>query len=149
MSLELPYFDDIFERLERSPDSPLSPALHRHVHWGLFSSPETTDLSLPAYVTAAEAMTDRLRTPGRVVDDEKIDAMGEWTDDNTSAQSNFYGVKSAAICSSTYTRLARVYGFTALANEDVTAATMPNYPFLEGMFRDAGLPEGRKATAYL
>src|ERR1019366_4125412 len=59
VAFELPYFDAILARLELSPESPLSRALQRHVHWVFFSSPDTADNSLCSYVVAAEAMTER------------------------------------------------------------------------------------------
>jgi SAM-dependent methyltransferase len=256
-NFELPYFDEILQRLERSPQSPLSHALQRHVHWGLFSSP-TADSSLESYLVAAEAMTQRLCQAGRVrsgyrildvgcgfggtiahlneklsdcelvglniderqiararrlvqarpgntvrfvqgdacalpfednafdvvlavecifhfpsrrtffhearrvlrdagtlavsdfvVDGEKVDEMAEWTEANAELATNFYGVKSAAVCTGTYPRLARGSRFTVLADEDVTAATMPTYPGLKSMLDDVGLSDGVKGTAYL
>jgi ubiquinone/menaquinone biosynthesis C-methylase UbiE len=64
-NFELPYFDQILERLEQTPDSPLSKSLTRHVHWGLYASP-TADSSMETYLTAAETMTERLCKAGRV-----------------------------------------------------------------------------------
>jgi ubiquinone/menaquinone biosynthesis C-methylase UbiE len=258
VAFELPYFDAILARLELSPESPLSRALQRHVHWGFFSSPDTADDSLAGYVVAAEAMTERVCAAGRVrsglrildvgcgfggtiahlnehlsgcklvglniderqlararqsvhagsgnavtfvqgdacalpfgdgefdvvmavecifhfpsrrrffkearrvlrtggtlvvsdfvVDSEKVDEMTDWTEAHADAQSNFYGVKSAALVSGTYARLARGNHFSELADEDITAATMPTYPGLKNLLSDAGLTDGVKATAYL
>jgi ubiquinone/menaquinone biosynthesis C-methylase UbiE len=84
-----------------------------------------------------------------VVDGEKIDEMAEWTEANASATSNFYGVRSAALCTGTYERVARGSGFKVLADEDVTAATMPTYPGLKALLAEAGMSDGVKATAYL
>ncbi len=70
-TFELPYFDEILDRIERTPDSPLSKSLTRHVHWGLYSSP-TADSSMETYLVAAETMTERLCQAGRVRDGLRI-----------------------------------------------------------------------------
>jgi SAM-dependent methyltransferase len=255
--VELPYFDEILQRLEQTPQSSLSQALQRHVHWGLFSSP-TADSTLESYLIAAEAMTEAMCHAGRVrdglsildvgcgfggtiahlneqlsgcelvglniderqlararqsvparpgntvrfvqgdacalpfqegtfdvvlavecifhfpsrrqffsearrvlrgkgtlalsdfvVDGEKIDEMAEWTEANASLTSNFYGVKSAALCTGTYARMGRASRFAVLSDEDITAATMPTYPGLKAMLGEVGLGDGVKATRYL
>ncbi|HEY6391254.1 MAG TPA: hypothetical protein VIX89_08255, partial [Bryobacteraceae bacterium] len=66
MTFDLPYFDEIIDRLARSPDSSLSRAVQRHVHWGLFSAPYTDDDSLTGFLVAAEAMTERVCAAARV-----------------------------------------------------------------------------------
>ena len=255
LKVDLPYFDQILEVFKRSPDSSLSQAMMRHVHWGLFSAP-IAHPSPAACVAAAEAMTEKICTAARagnnlrildvgcgfggtvahlnerfsgcelvglniddrqlalarkwvrpqsgntvkfvqgdacalpfgdasfdvvtavecifhfpsrrtffnearrvlrpggtlalsdfVVDGDKIDDMAEWTE--THATNNFYGVKSAALCTGTYARLARGSGLRVLADEDITTATMPTYDGLKGMLAEAGLSDGVKATAYL
>jgi ubiquinone/menaquinone biosynthesis C-methylase UbiE len=255
--VELPYFDQILAHFETSPDSPLSQAMQRHVHWGLFSS-SAVEPTLANSLAATEAMTEKVCQAGRVanglrildvgcgfggtiahlnerlsgcrlvglniderqlararqlvharpgntvefvqgdacelpfedrsfdvvlavecifhfpsrrrffsevrrilhpggtvalsdfvVDSEKIDEMGEWTEANAASSSNFYGVKSAALCTGTYDRVARSTGFTVLSDEDVTAATMPTYPGLKTLLASAGFSDGVKATAYL
>jgi hypothetical protein len=45
--------------------------------------------------------------------------------------------------------VARGSGFKVLADEDVTAATMPTYPGLKALLAEAGMSDGVKATAYL
>jgi SAM-dependent methyltransferase len=256
-NFELPYFDEILDRIERTPDSPLSQSLTRHVHWGLYSSP-TADSSMETYLAAAETMTERLCKAGRVrdglrildvgcgfggtiaylnehlsgcelvglniderqlvrarekvharpgntvrfvegdacalsfkdetfdvvlavecifhfpsrreffrqarrvlrgagtlavsdfvVDAEKVDDMAEWTEANASLASNFYGVTSAALCTGTYARIARGTGFAVLADDDITANTMPTYPRLKAILGEAGMGEGVKATRFL
>jgi ubiquinone/menaquinone biosynthesis C-methylase UbiE len=256
-TFELPYFDAILKRLEQSPDSSLSQALTRHVHWGLFDSP-TAESSRATYVVAAEAMTERLCRAGRarsglsildvgcgfggtiahlneklsgcelvglniderqlararqsvharpgntvrfvqgdacalpfedksfdvvlavecifhfpsrreffsearrvlrgagtlavsdfVVDGDKVDEMAEWTEKNESLVSDFYGVKSAALCTGTYARIARASRFRVLSDDDITGATMPTYPCLKAMLGEVGLDEGVKATRFL
>src|SRR5579859_2244943 len=72
MAFDLPYFDQIIERLERSPDSSLSQAFQRHVHWGYFAEPETADDSLAGYVRAAQTMTERICEAGRVGGERRI-----------------------------------------------------------------------------
>src|SRR3984885_328566 len=65
MSVDLPYFDQILDQFDRSPDSQISKAMRRHVHWGFFSSP-TSDASLPSCLAAAETMTELICKAGRV-----------------------------------------------------------------------------------
>jgi ubiquinone/menaquinone biosynthesis C-methylase UbiE len=255
MNVDLPYFDQILEVFERSPDAPISKAMMRHVHWG-FYDPLIAAPSAAECVAAAEAMTVKLCSAARagnglrildvgcgfggtiahlnehysgcelvglnidqrqidlarkwviarpgntvkfvcgdacalpfadasfdvvtavecifhfpsrrtffsearrvlrpggtltlsdfVVDGDKVDEMAEWTEAH--GTNNFYGVKSAALCTGTYARVARNTGFKVLADEDITAATMPTYPGLKAMFVDAGLSDGVTATAYL
>lgn len=254
-SVDLPYFDQILEQFDRSPDSQLSKAMRRHVHWGYFSSP-TADASVASCMVAAESMTELLCKAARVgnglrildvgcgfggtiahlnehltgcelvglniderqlalaresviarpgntvrfvqgdacalpfkdgafdavlavecifhfpsrrtffsearrvlrdrgtlalsdfvVDADKIDDMAEWTEAN--ATNNFYGVKSAALCTGTYARVARGANFAVLSDVDITANTMPTYVGLKGMFNEVKLFDGVKATAYL
>jgi len=84
-----------------------------------------------------------------VVDGDKVDEMAEWTEANASLSSNFYGVKSAALCTNTYARIARTSRFKVLSDDDITAATMPTYPGLRAMLGEVGLEEGVKATRFL
>jgi ubiquinone/menaquinone biosynthesis C-methylase UbiE len=258
MTFELPYFDEIIDRLARSPDSSLSRALQRHVHWGLFSSPHTADDSLAGFLIAAEAMTERVCLAARVesglrildvgcgfggtvahlnerlsdcelvglniderqlararesvvaargntvqfvhgdacalafdegqfdvvmavecvfhfpsrkrffgearrvlreggtlvvsdfvLDSARLDELASWTEENAAAVNGFYGSATTALCADTYARLAHAHGFAMLADDDVTAATMPTYGSMKRMMLDAGLPQGVKATAYL
>jgi SAM-dependent methyltransferase len=84
-----------------------------------------------------------------VIDADKIDDMAEWTEQNAALQTNFYGVRSAALCTGTYPRLARTTGLRVVADEDITAATMPTYPVLKTLLGDAGMSDGVKATSFL
>ena len=68
MNYDLPYFDQIIERLEALPDSSLARAFERHVHWGYFASPETADDSVERYVAAAEELTRRMCDAAGVAD---------------------------------------------------------------------------------
>ena len=72
VSYDLPYFDQIIERLEALPDSSLARAFERHVHWGYFSSPETADDSVEHYVAAAEELTRRMCEAAGMRDDLTI-----------------------------------------------------------------------------
>jgi SAM-dependent methyltransferase len=82
-----------------------------------------------------------------VVNADKIDEMAEWTAANPG--NSFFGVKTAALCTGTYPRLARSTGFTVLSDEDVTAHTMPTYVGLKRMYAEARMIDGVSAAAYL
>lgn len=69
---DLPYFDQIIDSLEQSPDSELADAFRRHVHWGYFSNPNNTDDSLDSYVRAAEQLTARICAAGGATDGRRI-----------------------------------------------------------------------------
>jgi ubiquinone/menaquinone biosynthesis C-methylase UbiE len=69
---DLPYFDQIIERLDALPDSSLARTLERHVHWGYFASPETADDSPEGYAVAAEELTRRMCEVAGVADGRSI-----------------------------------------------------------------------------
>lgn len=253
-SVDLPYFDWLFEELG-SPTSRVSKAMGRHVHWGYFSS-RTADSSVSSWAAAAETMTDRVCTAGRVgdgkrildvgcgfggtigflndkltgcelvglniderqllrarelvtarpgntvrfvqgdacalpfadgtfdvvlavecifhfpsrktfftearrvlrpggtlalsdfvINGDKIDDMAEWTAANPSG--DFYGVKSAAVCTGTYPRLASRARLKVLSDEDITANTMPTYECLKKLCSESNRQDGVTATAFL
>ncbi len=257
MALTLPYFDDLIDRLERQPDSSLSQAFQRHVHWGYFSSPASADDSLASFVVAAEAMSERVCQAGRVrdglrildcgcglggtiahlnerlsgcelvglnieerqlvrarqtvkplsgntvtfvqgdacalpfpdgyfdvvmavecifhfpsrktffseakrvlrpggtlavsdfvIDADKLDALEAWTEKSGSSPGSYFGPTTRAPCTGTYERLGRARGFTMLADEDITAETMPTYHFWKRLYLDSGLPGGVQVTSY-
>jgi ubiquinone/menaquinone biosynthesis C-methylase UbiE len=57
----MPYFDEIFARLEQPGSTELVDAFGaRHVHWGYYADPSSTDDSVAGLQVAAEAMTRRL-----------------------------------------------------------------------------------------
>jgi SAM-dependent methyltransferase len=57
---DLPYFDQIIERLESEPGSVLGEAFRRHVHWGCYEDPTRADDSLVGYAAAAENLTRKI-----------------------------------------------------------------------------------------
>jgi ubiquinone/menaquinone biosynthesis C-methylase UbiE len=258
MTVELPYFDDIFERLARTGESPFTRIFQQHTHWGFFARRDDSEISDASFVAAAEAMTERvclsarvgnglrvldvgcgfggtlshlnerlsgcelvgvniderqiaqarkrvlaragnsvrfevgdacalpfadgafdvvmavecifhfpsrrtflgearrvLRPGGRltvsdfIVNADKFDEMSEWIEANPTAQGSFFGSTTAAISSSSYARLGRTKGMTLVADEDITAETLPTYPCLEGLYRKENLPEAVKTVAFL
>ncbi len=72
LQIDLPYFDQILEVVERQPSSDLAVAFRRHVHWGCFEQPERADDSLAGYVQAAESMTRRIVDATRVGDGARV-----------------------------------------------------------------------------
>jgi SAM-dependent methyltransferase len=82
-----------------------------------------------------------------VVNADKIDEMTEWMGVNPG--NDFFGAKSAAVCTGTYARLARSAGLTVLSDEDITPHTMPNYVGLKGVYSEAKREDGVAAAAYL
>jgi ubiquinone/menaquinone biosynthesis C-methylase UbiE len=71
MTVELPYFDDIFERLARSGDSSFARMIN-NVHWGYYASPGESEISDDMAVAAAEAMTARVCQSARVANGTRI-----------------------------------------------------------------------------
>jgi SAM-dependent methyltransferase len=85
-----------------------------------------------------------------VIDGDKIDQMAAWAEHNASALGGFYGSStSTSVVSTVYADLAGSEGFTVISDTDITAATMPTYPFLKRLYRDAGRQDGVKATAFI
>jgi cyclopropane fatty-acyl-phospholipid synthase-like methyltransferase len=72
LEIDLPYFDQILEHLNRDPDSELAAAFERHVHWGCFERPGSADDSLEGYVAAAEALTRRVVEACGIHDGQRI-----------------------------------------------------------------------------
>jgi SAM-dependent methyltransferase len=69
---QLPYFDQIIDKLDNEPDSTVALAFRRHYHWGYFDTPEAADDSLDRYLVAAEAMTERVCDAAGVADGQRI-----------------------------------------------------------------------------
>ena len=73
-----------------------------------------------------------------------------WTLANQLPKSRFYGgANIAPLTSSGYARLGRTTDFACRGDEDITANTLPTYPSMCRLYREAGLPDGERATAYL
>jgi ubiquinone/menaquinone biosynthesis C-methylase UbiE len=66
MTVELPYFDDLFARLAQAPDSHITRVFQRHLHWGFFANPTEAELSDEAFLVGAEAMTERVCQSARM-----------------------------------------------------------------------------------
>jgi ubiquinone/menaquinone biosynthesis C-methylase UbiE len=71
MTVALPYFDDIFERLARSGDSSYARMIH-NVHWGYYTGPDESEISDDMALAAAEAMTARVCLSARVANGKRI-----------------------------------------------------------------------------
>lgn len=254
----LPYFDQIRGHLELHEDSPLAEAFGRHVHWGYFEDPATTDDSLVTYVEAAEELVRRICRAGRVetadavldvgcgfggavaflnetlagrqlvgldidpaqlararelvepragntvhfvegdacelpFEDDHFDvilavecifhfrsrkaflkeaartlraggrlaisdfvlapgALGAcvaWARSGSVPESTFYGTNKAPVTSAAYQRVARAAGIPVLIDDDITPNTLPTYAAMRRLYREAGLPDGVRATDYL
>jgi SAM-dependent methyltransferase len=84
-----------------------------------------------------------------VIDEEKLEEMNAWMSHNALAQGTYFGSTTAAVTTSVYADLARSEGFAPIADVDITTATMPTYPWLKRLYREAGLTEGVKTCVFL
>ena len=84
-----------------------------------------------------------------VIPDESFADMNAWMGHNAVAQGGYFGTTTSAVTSSVYAGLARSEGFVPLGDADVTTATMPTYPWLKRLYREAGLTDAVKTTAFL
>jgi cyclopropane fatty-acyl-phospholipid synthase-like methyltransferase len=91
----------------------------------------------------------RLTISDFIVDSAKFDEMSEWMEANPTAQGSFFGSITPAISSNTYDRLGRTKHLTLAADEDISAETMPTYPWLERLYRKEGMAEGVKTVVFL
>jgi len=253
--VQLPYFDQIIELVERQPDSELATAFKRHVHWGCFAEPEAADDSLQGYVQAAEELTRRIcdaagvRDGVRILDvgcgfggtvdhlnerlhdcdlvglnidarqlerarelvgprndntvrfvegdachmpfedaefdivlavecafhfpsrkqffreaarvlrpggsialsdficgDGALPALVEYLQSDERPQTDFYGANAKPLTATGYGRIAKGAGFMPKVDDDITANTLPTYPSMRRIYREAGLTDGEKAT---
>jgi SAM-dependent methyltransferase len=55
---------------------------------------------------------------------------------------DWYGHSAVPVTSAAYERLGRVMGFEMLADDDVTARTLPTYAARRRLYREVGAPEG-------
>ena len=55
---------------------------------------------------------------------------------------DWFGRSAAPLTSEGYLRLGRACGFEVIVDEDVTARTLPTYPALRRLYREAGNPDG-------
>jgi ubiquinone/menaquinone biosynthesis C-methylase UbiE len=79
VTVDLPYFDDFFARLQRDPDSHIARVFTRHLHWGYFAKPESIDgrdMSDEAFLVGAEAMTEHVCKAAGVRDGQRILEVG-------------------------------------------------------------------------
>lgn len=60
----------------------------------------------------------------------------------TASMGDWYGHSARPISPAGYQRLARGTGFQALADEDITQRTLPTYPALRRLYREAGAADG-------
>jgi ubiquinone/menaquinone biosynthesis C-methylase UbiE len=75
MTVKLPYWDDLFARLAKGPDS-ITRGLGVHTHWGFFTDPQATGITDEAYIAAAEAMTERVCRSAHVENGQRILEVG-------------------------------------------------------------------------
>jgi ubiquinone/menaquinone biosynthesis C-methylase UbiE len=61
---EMPYFDQVFQRLSAGGGEIVTALGTRHAHWGDYAEPKATDDSLQAFCTATEALTRRVCDAG-------------------------------------------------------------------------------------
>ncbi|HLK36671.1 MAG TPA: class I SAM-dependent methyltransferase [Polyangiaceae bacterium] len=76
MSVDLPYFDDFFDRLAQGPDSHITRVFQRHLHWGYFARPVEGDVSDETFLAGAEAMTEHVSRAAGVADGQRILEVG-------------------------------------------------------------------------
>jgi ubiquinone/menaquinone biosynthesis C-methylase UbiE len=71
VSVHLPYFDVLLERLEQSHPA-LTTAFGRHVHWGYWDRADQADGSMTDFAQAAERMTRKVCTAAGASNGERI-----------------------------------------------------------------------------
>lgn len=86
------------------------------------------------------ALSDFVLTDGKLA--EAADRMA-WGGDG---QSHFYGHNAKSLTAKGYVRLARGSGFRPVSDLDVTRQTLPTYPALRRLYREAGFVDGVQAT---
>ena len=76
MAVQLPYFDEIIERLDNQPDSSLAVAFKQNVHWGYYVEPDTADDGTAGYIEAAKEMTRQVCRAAGVADGQRVVDVG-------------------------------------------------------------------------
>jgi len=77
-------------------------------------------------------------------------AFGQWMMSGAVPPSPFYGPSnSAPPTARNYLRLASTNKMRCISDDDITANTLPTYPAMRRLYREAGLEEGEAATNYL
>ena len=71
MSVNLPYFDLVLQRLEKS-DPEFEIAFGRHVHWGYWADPSRAVQTAEDYALAAEALSKQVYDAAHVADGQQI-----------------------------------------------------------------------------
>ena len=71
MSVNLPYFDLVLERLEKN-DPEFEIAFGRHVHWGYWADPSRAVATAEDYALAAEALSRQVYGAANVADGQQI-----------------------------------------------------------------------------
>lgn len=71
MSVNLPYFDLVLERLEKN-DPEFEIAFGRHVHWGYWADPSRAVPTAEDYALAAEALSHQVYGAAHVADGQQI-----------------------------------------------------------------------------
>jgi SAM-dependent methyltransferase len=84
-----------------------------------------------------------------VISEDKLDEMNAWMGHNAQTQGTYFGSTTSAVTTSVYSQLASAEGFVPLADVDITTETMPTYPWLKRLYRQAGMTEGVKTCLFL
>jgi SAM-dependent methyltransferase len=79
---------------------------------------------------------------------DRLDELEAWMKTTGANQGAFFGSNSTAIASETYARLGRSKGLSLLEDIDITAETMPTYPYWKRLYAEADLPGGVQVTEY-
>lgn len=81
-----------------------------------------------------------------VLGDGGFGELGAWKTANQQDESDFYGANAKPLTSAGYERMAKGSGLAPLLDADITTETLPTYPALRRIYREAGLPDGVQAT---
>lgn len=84
-----------------------------------------------------------------VLNDERLADLGAWMNANAAPSSPYYGENRVPPTGGRYERLGRQSQLPRLSDEDITAQTLPTYPAMRHIYREAGLPDAVESTTYL